>query len=77
MSDYRKVSSSIISKSLMGKMEVFTRKIENDVAGEEEHDETTFLYLTCDLPPTPLFKNEMMENIIPQVRIRTGYTGSL
>jgi U4/U6.U5 tri-snRNP-associated protein 2 len=50
-------------------MKIFTRKIENDMAEEEERvEETTFLYLTCDLPPTPLFKNEMMENIIPQVR---------
>ena len=49
-------------------MKVYTRKIENDKAEEEAtEEETTFLYLTCDLPPTPLFKNEMMENIIPQV----------
>lgn len=34
---------------------------------EEEVEETTFVYLTCDLPPSPLFKNELMENIIPQV----------
>lgn len=26
-----------------------------------------FLYLTLDLPPTPLFRDEMSENIIPQV----------
>lgn len=63
----RKVNSSIINKSFMGKMKIYTRKIENDVAGDEEVEDTTFLYLTCDLPPTPLFKNEMMENIIPQV----------
>jgi len=49
-------------------MKVFTRRIEKDLAEEEEKvEETSFLYLTCDLPPAPLFKNEMMENIIPQV----------
>lgn len=53
----------------MGGMKVYTRKIENDSVSEEEMEETTFLYLTCDLPPTPLFKNELMENIIPQVCI--------
>jgi U4/U6.U5 tri-snRNP-associated protein 2 len=51
----------------MGGMKMYTRKIENDSVSEEEVEETTFLYLTCDLPPTPLFKNELMENIIPQV----------
>lgn len=35
----------------------FTEKVEN----------TTFLYLTLDLPPPPLFKDELTENIIPQV----------
>lgn len=29
--------------------------------------ESPFLYLTCDLPPTPLFTDEFRENIIPQV----------
>lgn len=31
--------------------------------------ESPFLYLTCDLPPTPLFTDEFRENIIPQVTI--------
>jgi len=30
-------------------------------------DETTFMYLTCDLPAPPLYPDEMRENIIPQV----------
>lgn len=33
----------------------------------EHVSESPFLYLTCDLPPPPLFKDEVMENIIPQV----------
>ncbi|CAB0037182.1 unnamed protein product [Trichogramma brassicae] len=30
--------------------------------------ESPFLYLTCDLPPPPLFKDQHAENIIPQKR---------
>jgi U4/U6.U5 tri-snRNP-associated protein 2 len=68
----KKANSSIIYKSFLGGMKVFTRKIENNVAEDEENvEETTFLYLTCDLPPSPLFKNELMENIIPQVNLFT------
>lgn len=33
----------------------------------ERLDETTFMYLTCDLPAPPLYPDEMRENIIPQV----------
>jgi len=33
----------------------------------EQMDETTFMYLTCDLPAPPLYPDEMRENIIPQV----------
>lgn len=33
----------------------------------EKTTSSPFLYLTCDLPPPPLFKDEIMENIIPQV----------
>jgi len=66
----KKPKSSIIYKTFLGGMKIYTRKIENDMAEEEERvEDTTFLYLTCDLPPTPLFKNEMMENIIPQVNL--------
>lgn len=32
-------------------------------------EESPFLYLTCDLPQPPLFKDEKKENIIPQVRM--------
>jgi hypothetical protein len=35
---------------------------------KETETESPFLYLTCDLPPPPLFKDEVLENIIPQVR---------
>lgn len=29
--------------------------------------ETPFLFLTLDIPPAPLFKDELEQNIIPQV----------
>lgn len=41
-----------------------------DLTSEEYNEmitESPFLYLTCDLPPTPLFTDEFRENIIPQV----------
>ena len=37
----------------------------------EHVEETQFLYLTCDLPPPPLYPDEMQENIIPQVPLAT------
>lgn len=33
----------------------------------ERVEEIPFMYLTCDLPPPPLYPDEMRENIIPQV----------
>lgn len=32
-------------------------------------EKSQFLYLTCDLPPPPLYPDEQRENIIPQVPI--------
>ena len=34
---------------------------------DEKVEDTQFLYLTCDLPPMPLYPDELKENIIPQV----------
>ena len=36
---------------------------------DEKVEDTQFLYLTCDLPPMPLYPDELKENIIPQVTI--------
>jgi|SRR6218665_412001 len=33
----------------------------------ETMEEIPFMFLTCDLPPPPLFPDELRENIIPQV----------
>ena len=35
---------------------------------EWKGQDSPFLYLTTELPPPPLFKDEHHENIIPQVR---------
>ncbi|XP_046668067.1 U4/U6.U5 tri-snRNP-associated protein 2 [Homalodisca vitripennis] len=78
----KKPDSSIIYKSFLGCMRITSRKIPpvelDDVqrAALQRTDEyaeqvttSPFLYLTCDLPPPPLFKDEIMENIIPQVNL--------
>lgn len=75
-------NSSIIYKSFLGQMNVYTKKIPpvecDEVQKEillatEEYQEkcetTNFLYLNCDLPPPPLFIDELKENIIPQVNL--------
>lgn len=72
--------SSIVNKSFLGNMRIYTRKIPSTDLDEtqkslllatEEYQEsvemTNFLYLTCDLPAPPLFIDEFRENIIPQV----------
>ncbi|KAH9422127.1 U4/U6.U5 tri-snRNP-associated protein 2 [Dermatophagoides pteronyssinus] len=75
-----KNDSSIIFKTFRGSMKTYTRKVipidrtieeklklmENEEYAEKCED-GNFLYLTLDLPSTPLFRDEMSENIIPQV----------
>ncbi|CAH1794320.1 unnamed protein product [Owenia fusiformis] len=80
----RKLSSSIINKAFRGTMRVYTRKMLPEDLKESERkklltteeyqervEETQFLYLTCDLPPPPLYPDELRENIIPQVPLYT------
>lgn len=75
-------NSSIINKSFLGEMKIYTRKLPptelDDVQKhlllatneyQEKMETSNFLYLTCDLPPTPLFQDETRENIIPQVNL--------
>ena len=76
----KKDNSSIIYSTLRGSMKMYSRKVMplNKSIDEklrlmltDEYKETcqssTFLYLTLQLPPPPLFKDELRENIIPQV----------
>lgn len=79
--------SSIIYRTFLGAMRIRTRKIppveleerqRSELLLTQEYQESVadspFLYLTCDLPPPPLFKDEIMENIIPQVNLFTLLT---
>ncbi|VDK48244.1 unnamed protein product, partial [Gongylonema pulchrum] len=76
----RKTSSSIIYKIFRGHLHEYTRKVIPVETTEEarrallETDEykekkleVPFLYLTLDLPAAPLYRDEQMQNIIPQV----------
>ena len=56
------------------------RKLEAEKSGEFEWkvQESPFLYLSTELPPPPLFKDEHHENIIPQVnfdKLMTKFNG--
>lgn len=77
----KKKNSSIIYKTFLGHMRIYTHKIppleleesqRSELLNTAEYAETVtespFLYLTCDLPPPPLFKDQDSKNIIPQVR---------
>lgn len=78
----KKRDSSIVYKTFLGHMRIYTRKIppleldesqRSELLHTVEYGETVtespFLYLTCDLPPPPLFKDQFTENIIPQVSL--------
>jgi len=78
------MDSSIVFKTFRGSMKAFSRKmipIEKSIDEklqlmlQDEYKETCeemqFLYLTLDLPPPPLFKDEMRENIIPQIPLHS------
>ena len=78
----KKVKSSVINQTFRGSMKIQTKKIlppdiddakKAELIESREYDwveeETPFLYLTADLPPTPLFQDEHQENIIPQVSL--------
>lgn len=69
-------NSSIIYKLFQGKMKIYTRKIapvdldDNELDSEEYKEiveEKPYLHLSVDLPPPPLFRDEVKESIIPQV----------
>lgn len=74
-------NSSIIYKTFQGQMKIYTKKIlpveiseadkiallQNSDEFAEHMEEKPFLYLSVDLPPPPLFRDELKESIIPQV----------
>ncbi|XP_057300465.1 U4/U6.U5 tri-snRNP-associated protein 2-like [Hydractinia symbiolongicarpus] len=75
----KKARSSVIYKSFRGEMKQWSRKLpqtddkalEEKILQQEEYKETEqtlpFLYLTLDIPASPLFKDELEQNAIPQV----------
>ncbi|XP_054163499.1 U4/U6.U5 tri-snRNP-associated protein 2-like [Oppia nitens] len=76
--------SSILYSTFRGKMKTYSRKmipIDKTIDERlqlmlseeyrEKCEETPFIYLTLDLPPQPLFKDELSDNIIPQVPLYT------
>ncbi|VDO20725.1 unnamed protein product [Haemonchus placei] len=76
----QKSSSSIIYRIFRGRMRQYSRRVIPAEATEEqrlqllqlpEYNESSkelpFLYLALDLPPAPLYRDEQMQNIIPQV----------
>ena len=79
----KKRDSSVVFKSFQGEMRIWTKKIlpteitdekrkrEMEANGEYSWkvEESPFLYLTVELPPPPLFRDEHLENIIPQVSL--------
>nr|CAG8578317.1 13559_t:CDS:10 [Entrophospora candida] len=79
----KKSDSSIIYKIFQGEVKVESQSIitkDNtdekdrqlfDVDREISLKRTQFLFLTLDLPPPPLFQDEVEKNIIPQVALST------
>lgn len=78
----KKAHSSLIYDTFQGTMTVYSRKLPPPSDNEAEtkalmekeeyketHKSTSFLYLTLDLPPPPLFQDELEQNIIPQVAL--------
>uniref|UniRef100_A0A1I8G0W6 ubiquitinyl hydrolase 1 n=1 Tax=Macrostomum lignano TaxID=282301 RepID=A0A1I8G0W6_9PLAT len=76
----KSVSSSIVNKTFRGKMRIYSHKVIPVELTEEQRlllahtdeytekvEESHFLFLTCDLPPPPLYPDEMKEKLIPQV----------
>jgi len=78
----KKKKSSIVYQQFLGTMRIHTKKIlppdlerakkiQLEKSGEYDWkvEESPFLFLTSELPPPPLFKDEFHENIIPQVSL--------
>uniref|UniRef100_A0A8P4GGL9 ubiquitinyl hydrolase 1 n=1 Tax=Dicentrarchus labrax TaxID=13489 RepID=A0A8P4GGL9_DICLA len=76
----KKKKPSIITKAFQGSMRIFSKKLPHpDLLPEEKEallvtdeyqeqmSESTFLFLTLDLPTAPLYKDEKEQLIIPQV----------
>ncbi|KAI9290146.1 hypothetical protein BC943DRAFT_7467 [Umbelopsis sp. AD052] len=80
----RKRTSSIIYRTFQGEVKVETQSIgvkETQITEDESwlfdadraitSNQSPFLFLTLDLPPAPLYQDELEQNIIPQVPLIT------
>ncbi|CAD5206437.1 unnamed protein product [Bursaphelenchus okinawaensis] len=80
----KKSSSSIIYKTFRGKLRQYSRKVlPMNVSEEakatlaetdefkEQATEVPFLTLAMDLPDAPLYRDELLQNIIPQIPLGT------
>jgi len=77
----KKPRSSIIYKTFRGEMKQTSRKLpptDNLTPEQLNHPDykdqvstVPFLYLTLDIPPSPLFKDDLDQNAIPQVPLIT------
>lgn len=76
----KKKKKTIVNDVFQGSMRIFTKKLPHpDLPAEEKEQllhndeyqetmvESTFMYLTLDLPTAPLYKDEKEQLIIPQV----------
>ncbi|BFZ61314.1 Ubiquitin carboxyl-terminal hydrolase 10 [Saitoella coloradoensis] len=72
-----KKTPTIITKTFQGRVQVETQAIAAESTGSRvvfkadkkatTMTQTPFLFLTLDLPPTPLFQSSIEKNIIPQI----------
>jgi len=72
----KKKKSTVIYKTFQGEMKQWARKLPATIEGQTAIDETEypttessapFLFLTMDIPASPLFKDQLEQNAIPQV----------
>ncbi|EPZ33487.1 hypothetical protein O9G_001238 [Rozella allomycis CSF55] len=71
--ELKKKNNSIIHECFRGFVKVDSQPIQPDLVDDATFVENScvspFLYLSLDLPPTPLYRDENEENIIPQVSL--------
>ncbi|KAK3727510.1 hypothetical protein QZH41_018373, partial [Actinostola sp. cb2023] len=78
---YIRHCTGIIFKSFQGRMKIMSRKVPqteneeekmkkmNEEEFQEKVSESPFLFLNLDIPASPLFKDELQQNIIPQISL--------
>jgi len=67
-----KIKETVVTKSFQGEIEILKSDIIQDAKRDDRtviyHSTTTkFMYLTLDIPPTPLYKDSVEKNTLPQV----------